>query len=249
VEENQTPLQGSFSATTSAEYNQNTGKLSFSMEVLPGIYEVVVTPPAESGCGIYAREFSIEIPQAGTPPVEALFKVPGTTFIEGIMQTAESEAIPGATIQAQSLGRDGIDASDAANITRFNRTSQATTDEEGVFRLPVDLGSYDVIAKPPSESGFAWQVLSDVDIGSRNREFYRTIDIEVPVPLSGTLRYAGQKKGAETSTGLAGATIRAFAVVDDVADHKRTISVGRATADEEGNFVILLSPKVRSGWY
>jgi hypothetical protein len=248
TEDGETPLPASFAVTTSASQNGTGEKLLFSTELFPGTYEVVVTPTAETDCGVYAREMTIAAPAPDALPLEHLFKVPGTTYIKGVLQTVGDEPIPGATVHAQALGRDGI-SENPTKVTRFNRTSQATTDEKGAFRMPVDLGSYDVIAKPPSGSGYAWRIMQDVDIGSRNREFFRRIDIESPVPLSGSLRFADSKYADTTPADLAGATIRAFVIVDDVADDTRPIYIGRTTADDEGNFTVLLSPEVDSGWY
>lgn len=249
LDDEQTALEGSFNITASAALDPESGQSTFSVVVMPGEYEVVVTPPLNGACGLFARRIAIQAPEGGGDPEVYPIQIPGMAVIEGDLLTRNGEAVLGATIQAQTLSRDGIDQSEEPSVTRYNRSAQTTTDAEGAFRLPLDLGSYDLIAKPPEGTGFAWQVLKDVDIGSRDQSFRRSLELAAPVPVEGSIRIATADDGAGAVTGPAGAEIRAFTIIDDIADGKRSIAIGRATADADGNFTLLLSPALYPGLY
>ena len=252
MEDEQTALRGSFNITASAELDAESGESTFSVDVLPGEYELLVTPPLNGACGVFARRITIEAANDSGDPEVYPIEIPGTAVIHGELITGNGEAVLGATIQAQALGRDGIDLSEESSVTRYNRSAQTTTDVEGAFDLPLDIGSYDLIAKPPEGTGFAWQVLKDVKIGNRDSSFRRSLELSAPVPVEGSIRIAAVDATAETATGPAGAEIRAFAVIDDIDDFeggKRSVAIGRTKADEEGRFLLLLSPVIYPGLY
>jgi hypothetical protein len=101
-----------------------------------------------------------------------------------------------------------------------------------------------VLITPPVESGFAWHVLRDVNVGARTETpFDREIVLAAPVVMRGVLR---------TPSGepvMAGATLRAFTTTEDAEHGQRAIPIGTATADASGGFELLLPPSVDRGWY
>jgi hypothetical protein len=242
------PFVGSFNANTSAKFDEATSTLSFCIEVIPGDYEVVVTPPVSLECAIFAEERLIKGPAEGDAIGSGL-TLPSTAYIGGTLQTIDQDPLSGATIDAQALGRrEGIELAETdRSVTRYNRSRQATSDMEGMFRLPLDLGAYDVVVKPPAAGGFPWQILHDVNIGSRDVDFLTIINVDSPVPVEGTLRYRGGDDAA-TAT-LEGAEIRAFTLIDDPDLGERAINVGTAVVDADGSFTLLLSGETRNGWY
>lgn len=154
--------------------------------------------------------------------------------------------VPGATVVANALGlRDAIAFEGADDtVTRYNRSQQATTDDVGEFTLPVDVGAYDVLIKPPTDSGFAWHVMRDVNVGARtDTPFDREIDMAAPVVLRGTLQTGSMAAVME------GATIRAYTTTDDAERGQRALPIGAATADANGQFMLLLPAAIDSGWY
>jgi hypothetical protein len=245
-DDDQTAIRGSYNTHTNAEYDAGTGELSFSVNLFPGEYDVVITPPSNSACEILARKITINTDNNAATQFQ-LFPI---TYLEGMLKTANGEPLFGAIIQAQALGRDGIDTSDNSAITRYNRSSQTTTDENGGFRLPVDLGSYDIVAKPPSASRFGWQVITDVKIGTRDTQHTCDIVLEAPIPIEGVLSYRGETTDTTPPTGLEGAGVSVFSLIDDIgaaAGVKRKIAIGRATADDQRSFTALISPSIRYG--
>jgi len=157
--------------------------------------------------------------------------------------------MPPASVEAIALGRSSafeLSAGDASS-TRYNRSRQTASMDDGTFRLPVDLGSYDVVVKPPAGSGFSWQVRYDVNIGAqRGVEFGTIIDMVSPVTVTGLLRYAD----SADSNGLENAEVTAFAIVEDEspAAAERALPLGSATADADGRFTLLLPPSIHQGW-
>jgi hypothetical protein len=231
-----------------AEYNASDKQFEFAIEVFPGKYQVVVSPP-DFKCGRFARTLQIPAQTSAEAAAPVVIALPSPAYIEGKLQTADGEPVIGGTVYAEALGREGIDLADLTSLTAYNRSNHATTDEKekGTFRIPVDLGSYDLIAKPPAGSGFAWQVFHDVNIGNRIT-FYRDIEIGRPISISGQLVYAtsGSAKSA-----LKGATIRAFGIIVDDNDKipTRAIEVATTTADEKNAFQLLVSSAMNEGLY
>jgi hypothetical protein len=243
-----TKLTASFDATTDASYDPNSHQLRFCVQVMPGDYDVVVTPPPSLDCALFAEDRLIQPPEGVVAASGTLLALPSTAYLKGTLQTTELAPLKGATIQATALGRSSsieLPTGDHS-VTRYNRSQQTTTSADGAFKLSVDLGSYDVVIRPPAQSGFPWQVRHDVDIGARNVEFSTVIDMLSPVALEGTLNYAHRSAAATAS--LDAASVDAYAVIDDPDHGLRGILVGRATADASGQFTLLLPPATHRGW-
>lgn len=230
------------SATAVAVYNDksNPKRFEFTVEAIPGNYQVVVTPPPDSGCAVFAKTMQLSAPSDDESTEAIAIQLPLVTYITGVFQTPEGEPLIGAKILAQALKREGIDVSDQPSLTAYNSTREATTDEKGAFQIPVDLGSYDLIAKPPAESGFGWQVFYDVNIGVRS-DFYLKIEVANPVRLSGKVAYLNS---LEKPDALQGTEIRAFAILGT-----RIVQIASATADQESRFQVLLSGVLKQGLY
>jgi hypothetical protein len=242
-------LTASFDATTDAQLDATTGKLRFCVQVMPGEYDVLVTPPSSVPCALFAERSLVQAPD-GTAASGALLALPSPTYLGGILRTSEHAPVKGAAVEAVALGRSGgIDLpSDDHSVTGYNRSQQATTGDDGSFKLAVDLGSYDVVIKPPADSGFPWQVSHDVDIGAtRGVKFSTVIDMLAPVALSGTLTYA-RGGGSGTQAGLEATQIDAYAVIADAANSERAVPIGQASADKTGHFTLLLPPSTHMDW-
>ncbi len=236
---------GMFTATADAAKSEANDRYTFCVEVLPGEYDVVVTPPPSTQCALFAETRLVKGPAEGEPASGTLLQLPRAASLAATLKTMDLSPLAGADVDAIALGRSDtilLEEGDVS-VTSYNRSGQTVTDEQGEFTLLVDLGSYDVTIKPPVTSGFAWQVRRDVNIGRRGASFSTTIDMASPVAINGELSY-----GAVAQDTLEGAQIRAFAVVEDAVGDKRAIAIGRADADVEGRFVLLLPPSIREGW-
>jgi hypothetical protein len=239
----ETSFTSSFAATTTAE--ESAGQLLFCVELLPGTYEVVVTPPASMTCAIFAETRLVAAPD-GETATGVLLSLPPPAYLTGTLRTTDRAPLGGATVEAQALGRsEGVQlAEDDPSVTQYNRSKQTTSDGGGDFELPVDLGGYDVVVKPPAESGYPWRVLHDVNVGARGVPFGNEIEIASPVRVDGVVR----RSGSASNGALEGTEVRAYAIVEDEFDTERAVPVGKATTDADGAFVLLLSPSTRKGW-
>lgn len=260
-----TPVRATYvvETTTVVRKSNGDGAHEFCINTLPGEYEVVVNPPpitgnclpeedvARCGCGIFAEKVALEpleAEDATSSPVD--LQLPTMASISGELTTEGQDPIVGATIEAIArTATNGINLGDTdRGITGYNRSTLATSGMGGRFRVPLDVGAYDVTVKPPAESGFAWLVLRDVRIADRSKEFSQTLTMGSPVTIDGSLRFLGG--GATARMSLAGATVRAYSIVEDpdLPSSRRAIQIGQATADDSGHFMLLVSPVQRQGW-
>jgi hypothetical protein len=243
----------SFDAQTTAQLDPATGELTFCVQLMEGDYDVVVTPPTNLPCAVYAQHLLIEAPD-DMAKTGMLLQLPPSAALEGTLQTTDEMPLSGATVEAVALSRaTGIELEneELATLTRYNRSRQSVTEMDGTFYVPVDLGSYDVLFKPPAASGFAWIVRHDVGVGSR-QQFSQPFEMPSPVMLSGRLAYEGGSE--KEQAGLAGAEVMAFAVIaDKVASAgdvapERAVPIGKAMAGADGTFTLLLPQSIKAEW-
>jgi len=256
-------FSASFDVHTTAQRDpgDTTREFTFCVQLMEGDYDVVVTPPTSLPCAVFAQHLTIDAPpaQAGSPAPDGMaargmmLTLPAATSLRGTLQTLDEMPLAGATVDAVALGRV-IDLDDPTVTTRYNRSRQVITAERGTFVVPVDLGAYDLLVKPPATSGFSWQVRHDVVVGGENEDFADRFEVASPVMLSGRLGYA--TGGADLQAKLAGAEVLAYAVINqelgnagDVAVvSQRAIPIGKATADADGTFMLLLPQAITSEW-
>jgi hypothetical protein len=240
-------LTASFDATTTVRFDEESDSLRFCVQLMEGEYDVVVTPPAETGCGLFAERRLIKAPD-DKAATGALLELDRSAWLQGRLKTRELAPLAGATVDAIAQARaDSVMlADDDPSVTRYNRSQQTTSDDNGAFRVAVDLGSYDVIVKAPSGSGYPWLVRYDVGIGARGVEFPSVIDMLAPITLQGSLAYPGDDTDIEDA--FADAEVTAFAVLDAGTPDARAVPIGKTVADAEGRFMLLLPPSLQRGW-
>lgn len=237
----------SFATTATAEYDTSVHEWTFSAQIPEGQYDVVVTPAAESQCGVFAESRMIRAPSQGTDTTAALLQLPALSFLSGRVRTVvQAMPVAGASVAASALGlRDAIALEpDDDTVTRYNRSQQASSDMLGEFTLPVDVGAYDVVVKPPADTGFAWQVFHDVNVGARtDTPFDREINLPAPVVLRGVLQTPSD------APSMLGATVQAYTTVSDPERGQRALPIGSVVADGDGRFMLLLPASIEQGWY
>jgi hypothetical protein len=221
-----TGVIGTFTATATSD----AGGL-FELTLLPGSYEVVITPASESELAVTVETITV----TGGSVAGQLFALPRRSTYGGTMQTTDMRVMPGAMIEARALARMDEVADPAA---RFNRSSDTISGPTGLFELRLDIGTYDLLVKPPAASGFAWIIEPDVSIGADAAMLSHDFEFQAPVPLSGGVRYV------EDGLPIGNADVQAFAIVPDERRGMRAVPVGRTTTDSEGNYVLLLPPRI-----
>lgn len=252
-----------FQGDSRVAFNGDTGLLQFCAPALPGTYEVIVNAPptlgtcvkvqdqVRCGCGIFAEERLIQAPPGSTAQRGAALTLPTMASLSGTLSKADGMPVMGASVEATALGlAEGVElAAEDRGLTAYNRSRQATSDSAGTFRMPLDVGAYDVTIKPPDGSGFAWTVVQDVLIGNRSEEFVQQFTLSAPLSITGRLSYRNGSN-AENET-FSGAVIRAYRLIaaDGRTDKRRAIALGQTLADDAGRFTLLVPPDIRSGWY
>jgi hypothetical protein len=242
-------FSASFDAQTMAQFDHDTGEFTFCVQLMEGDYDVVVTPPTSVPCAVYAQQATIDAPD-GMAARGMRLELPNASALRGTLETLDEMPLAGATVDAVALGRVVPVVDNPAVTTRYNRSRQTTTAESGTFEVPVDFGGYDLVIKPPANSGYSWQVRHDVVVGAVG-EFSDRMEVASPVMLNGRLDYAKVDPAK-----LAGAEVLAYALIDekppeggDVAVvSQRAVPIGKATADVEGVFMLLLPQAITSEW-
>ncbi len=226
-----TGFTGTFRTTVTADEHGD-----YSATLVPGTYDVVVTPPAErdqSNYGVYLEPaLQIDMPADGAV-IGQLFQLPVRAHLGGTVRTSDERVMGGAMVSASALGTvpEGVDP-----VARHNRTSEATTDPLGQFNLALDVGVYDIYVKPPSGSRFPWVVRPGYTFGASTSTYSDVFEVTAPIPLSGTI--------ASDGSVAANAEIRAYAIVDDGAGGERAVLVGSTSTAEDGTFMLLLPARL-----
>jgi hypothetical protein len=248
-------VSGHFEVASTASWDADAGEYNFCMRVLPGDYTVVVTPPANIGCEIFAEHRLLSSPDS-SPAGQAdqavqasgdLLELRTPATLSARIQTPDNLPMANASIDLNALGKSTIMlAEDDRTVPLYNRSRQLTSGADGMFSSPVDLGTYDVIVKPPATSNYAWRVLYGVEIGSRTAQFSNLITLSAPVVVSGKLRYVDGSDRDQKS--LASADVHAYTIVDQGMPTERTLELTRATADANGQVTLLLPPQLQRSW-
>jgi hypothetical protein len=224
-------LGGSFTTTARTDSDG-----VFDVSLLPGTYDVLVTPPPTDEMGA-TSDLGVQVQTGlmiGEGATGMQFELPVRVWFSGDVSTPDRRVMEGVRVHAIALQRpiDGVRAAE------FNRSSDQVSDPMGGFVFPLDAGVYDLIAKPPPASRFPWHVqLADEIVGQsdvpRPTE-ERSVMFRAPLPVRG--RVIGP-----LGTPLAGAEIRAFGIVTE-GETSRAVEIGRATSDESGDYQLLLPP-------
>lgn len=235
-------ISASFSVSTTAKREDDRTQ-SFCTRVMPGDYVVLVTPPATANCEIFAERR--QIVTASDEPDALELRMPAK--LNGKILDSEMLPIANATIDAIALGIDTtmMLAENDLTVPTFNRSRQTASGANGAFSFYVDVGVYDLIVKPPAQSGFAWQIQPGLNVGgSRSEDFTTRVELGAPALIEGNLRYEDNSgKGS-----LAGAEVHAYTVEDDKTPNARGVEIAHTQADENGNVVLFVSPEPQPPW-
>lgn len=210
----------------------------FTAELMAADYEIVITPPDRTSTaggqmvelGVHVAEASLAAPSdPGTCLTGQEFRLPHRFHLGGHVFAQAMAPMSGAVVE-------GIARSNAPGEVRNHRSSTTTTDALGLFDLPLDVGTYDVVVKPPASSGFAWSV-RHLPVGATGETFSEDVHLPPPVPLTGAVLTADGRP-------LSGAVINAFGIVTAADGSVRTTAIGRAEVAEDGTYRLRLPPSI-----
>ena len=210
----------------------------FSVELLPASYDVVIVPPSrESSAELAVLRERVDLSGAGERVSGQAFQLPPRQVLGGSVLTSAMRSVDGAQVIATARPNA---TTELGEIARHARSAETETGDMGRFRLPVDVGVYDLAVMPPPGSNFPWHVRVDEEVGGGDSALENRYDLENPMTLTGEVAFVeGDDRVVAT-----GGTIEAYAVVDDGEDGERTVLVGRAEIDEEGRYTLLLPPSI-----
>lgn len=255
---NSNMVTGHFDVVSQATWDADANKFTFCAQVPAGDYTVIVTPASNVTCEIFAERRRLSIAGASDATSENdgaamqgdVLELRTPAVLSGTVQTPDRMPMANASIDLLALGKSNSKstitlAPTDRTVPLYNRSRQITSGATGMFQLPVDLGTYDVIVKPPMQSNFAWRVLYGVDVGSRpSTPFATVISLMAPVVVNGTLSYAD---GSGRSS-LALADVHAYTLVDQGTPTERSVEIGRGQADANGQVTLLLPPQLQKSW-
>lgn len=225
-----TQVVGSFRTTVAT--NEEPGhEGEFSVQLLPGTYDVVITP-TRPDLGVLRETVRLD-PRHGSDVRGQIFPVPSRARYGGHVQTFDEQPMTNAQVRAQARGSTDGDRLPALAV--YARSSQALTDPEGRFFVPLDIGLYDITVEPPSGTSWPWAIRRDVAIGSADAVLTADVHLGAPVPLTGRAVFADGPP-------VAGGEVRAYGIVEEPDGARRAVQIGRAETDAEGRFLVLLPP-------
>jgi hypothetical protein len=240
-------VSASFQSATQATWSDDDKTFTFCTRVLPGDYVVIVTPPANVTCEIFAERRTLAA-QSGVNEysgVTLTMRTPAT--LSGKVVTPDGMPMANASVDLIALGISDVTlAVDDPTVPLFNRSRQGTSAADGTFKIQPDVGSYDVVVKPPAQSNFAWRILYDVDVASRTAAFATVVELSAPVSVSGALHYTGGMASDQST--LASADVHAYTIVNEGEPSARSVEIARTQADDNGKITLLMSPDLQKSW-
>ncbi|MEM9189616.1 MAG: carboxypeptidase-like regulatory domain-containing protein [Myxococcota bacterium] len=230
VLEEDTNIAGSFQATTFTDANGD-----FEIDVLPGMYDIVVTPPVdEPRLGVRLTEgIMIRKPRDSNVLQGQSFEVPDRVAVGGTVR-GDRRQMTNVEVRADALPELALVDMPAS---QFNRDGDALTDASGLFTIPLDVGRYDLSVRPDPESGFPWVVRSGFAVQQNSRVIQMDFTASAPVIMRGRVTDAGNQT-------LPGAMVRAWVMAEGAEGTMRRVLAGEVEADEEGSYTLLLPPQL-----
>jgi hypothetical protein len=207
----------------------------FQIDLLPGTYEVVVTPGSEYG--VLREMLRIDDVDGDGQVQGQSFQVPTRAPYAGSVRTQLGEPMFDALVRGQARG--STFGGTLSDVAVFARSNESYTDANGYFNLPLDVGLYDVVVEPPAGTNWPWALGLDRAIGGSAAPIDDVFELGTPVPLTGRAVY-------ESGTGapLGNAVVNAYAIIETSTGDTRTVQIGRATTDMDGQFTLLLPPSL-----
>ena len=215
-------LEGSFGGTATSKEDG-----SFGLELLPGVYEVTVTPPEEieNSWGIL---FS-QIPLVDGFATTGTLIVPWQINLTGEVRTFRDEPATGVTILARAR-RSGAPGS-------IHRSQEVVSDESGEFGMSVDVGLYDMHVKVSNETGYAWLVEPELAMNLDRGDLLRGYELRPPIPIYGLVRNSDGEP-------VPNAVVRGYMVDSYDGGAARPLQIAETVSAEDGSYRLLIAPRL-----
>ncbi|MGB5810319.1 MAG: hypothetical protein WBG86_07310 [Polyangiales bacterium] len=209
-------LEGSYGASVSTAQDGR-----FNLQLFPGVYDVVVTPPDDADRAWAPAAATVAI--FGGVSLDAKIVLGSQVRLSGSCVTFTGEPASGVTIAA----RAGDD------LGGLQRSDETVSLPNGEYQMWVDSGVYDLVVKIADSTGFAWLLNPSfsVDVGGDSR--VKSWQFPPPVVIRGVVRGASDEVVAQ-------APIRAYLVIGE--ENRRAVQIAETISGEDGNYQLLISP-------
>ncbi len=222
-------LVGSFTATGATDLDGR-----FSVNLLPGLYQVMLTPPSSEQNDWGVRLAQALVTKVGDQPEDALYRVPSQIAFSGTVLALGSEPASGVSVQIKPrVNLFGSSVLEEADLAR-SPSPAPTTNLQGEFRTSLDAGRFDVSVTPDSQTGFPWIVQPDLDLTQAQGAQMRDYSLPAPIVARGRIT-------ASDGTVISGAQIRAYSFVGE-GESRRAVQIAKTDSDENGNYRLLIAP-------
>lgn len=214
---------------------------AYTVDLLPGEYDVYIVPPPNSGLAQTVRSLEVgkqPLEQTGkTLSVERASDLAGTAF------APTGAPLSGAPVHAiaSPVSIDPLLAA-AGAVPLKPQAVNALVGADGSFVLRSDPGTFDLSIRPDSQSGFAWLVRPNVAVAKSLHELGE-LTLPLPVVYHGDVQVPGEVV-------VPGALIRAYVYLTeagysaDPSEAHSVLQVAEARADANGAFSLLLPAKL-----
>jgi len=219
----------------------------FELDLPPGTYRVYALPPILDGLAAYETEW--EVPSDVEFQAGKVLELPSLASLTGQVYDPRSmDAMRGAQVQVVPAPQDHQPFYEGLGAPSFvPRASTGLVQASGNYELETDPGVFDVSIRAPEALGFAWFVQPGLELGPEGKEL---APIPLPLPFVVTGSTVVEVTGVAPQP-VPSALIRAYAYLDENMAYTPTrsrarsvIQVAETRADENGDFRLLLPPKV-----
>jgi hypothetical protein len=209
----------------------------FDLALPPGRYDVIGVPFLDSGLGMVRQSWLV----GSSPPVQG-GRILSATGVPHIAVTLSVPAGAAPNVAVSALPAPSVPS--AFDVTfgtppLLSRGGSSVTDAAGAARVPVDAGLFDVVARFPVRSGFAWSVRPGVVVSGDGAS------VDLPAALPAVVYGHLGRPDPDQDTHVTGGVLRAYALVGGTAtDPARYIQVGEAEIGETGAYELLLPSRL-----
>jgi hypothetical protein len=214
---------------------------SFRAWLVPGDYDVVVTPAGDAYRSVVQHGYRVRS-DAATQSGQ-VFSLPLRPTVSGRVLGRDGLAVRGARVTAvpyhdAAPTNPCLDEPDLRTLASRATPTETTTGADGSYEVALNPGLYRLLIEPAENSGFPVTMGAPVCVARRISNLDATL--EAPVQVRGVVRDA---RGAPSPL----ATVEAVVRLREGAAPGVVLRVARATADAAGNYQLLVPASAAGG--
>lgn len=209
------------------------------VRLLPGHYQLIVRPSGGGGAGVRLataqRQESVLPQRDGEVQGPVRIELDPALTYQGKIVSPLGEVMPQVTLTATALN---LPDRTFGLLAAYNRSSETVSNRRGVYQLPVDVGSYDLVATAPEGTGFP-------SYCAPNRFLSPSDPANVDITFSSPVVAQGRVVDEQGSP-VFPARVEAFAIVEDESG-ERALRIARAESNDAGQFVLYMPSRIEDG--